>query len=120
MGVARQTAAAGTGRFVGKLEADREEKGQDKLDKRLAIADQLEVGGWVLEVDSEGSVLASRLGGLAGSGKFHIPPNLVVECVPTHRKPPEVRICRLSIQSAVGTRPPATSTPHWPARWARR
>src|SRR5262249_57672687 len=33
----------------------------------------------------------------------HIPPNLVVECVPTHRKPPEVRICRLSIQSAVGT-----------------
>src|SRR6266850_8310315 len=51
---------------------------------------------------------------------FHIPPNLVVECVPTHRKPPEVRICRLSIQSAVGTRPPSTSTPHCPACWARR
>jgi hypothetical protein len=33
----------------------------------------------------------------------------------THRKPPEVRICRLSIQSGVGTRPPSTSTPHWPA-----
>src|SRR5438477_542949 len=64
MGVARHTATAGTGRFVGKLEADREDKGQDKLDKRLAIADQLEVGGWVLEVDSEGSVLASRFGGL--------------------------------------------------------
>jgi hypothetical protein len=46
---------------------------------------------------------------------LHIPPNLVVECVPTHRKPPEVRICRLSIQSGVGTRPPSTSTPHWPA-----
>ena len=28
-----------------------------------------------------------------------------------HRKPPEVRICRLSIQSGVGTRPPSTS-PH--------
>src|SRR5262249_21768951 len=35
--------------------------------------------------------------------------------VSTHRKPPEVRICRLSIQSVVGTRPPSTSTPHWPA-----
>ena len=31
---------------------------------------------------------------------------------PAHRKPPEVRICRLSIQSWVGTRPPSTSTPH--------
>src|SRR5713101_6168507 len=29
-----------------------------------------------------------------------------------HRKPPEVRICRLRNQSAVGTRPPSTSTPH--------
>ena len=38
----------------------------------------------------------------------------------THRKPPEVRICRLSIQSVVGTRPPSTSTPHWPACLARR
>src|SRR5215475_11845368 len=36
-----------------------------------------------------------------------------------HRKPPAVRICRLSIQSAVGTRPPSTSTPQWPACWAR-
>jgi hypothetical protein len=30
----------------------------------------------------------------------------------THRKPPEVRICRLRNQSVVGTRPPSTSTPH--------
>src|SRR5215510_4824367 len=35
--------------------------------------------------------------------------------VSTHRKPPEVRICRLRNQSVVGTRPPSTSTPHWPA-----
>jgi hypothetical protein len=56
----------------------------------------------------------------AETGKFHIPPNLVVERVPTHRKPPEVRIWRLSIQFAVGTRPPSTSTPHCPACWARR
>jgi hypothetical protein len=51
---------------------------------------------------------------------FHIPPNLVVDGVPTQRKPPEVRICKLSIQSAVGTRPPSTSTPHCPACLARR
>jgi hypothetical protein len=42
----------------------------------------------------------------------HIPPNYVVRCVTTHRKPPEVRIWRLSIQSDVGTRPPSTSTSH--------
>jgi hypothetical protein len=35
--------------------------------------------------------------------------------VSTHRKPLEVRICRLRNQSIVGTRPPSTSTPHWPA-----
>src|SRR5262249_15571027 len=51
---------------------------------------------------------------------FHIPSLLVVEHVPAHRKPPEVRIWRLSSQSRVGTVPPSTSTPHWPACWARR
>ena len=51
---------------------------------------------------------------------FHIPSDLVVECGTAHRKPPEVRICRLRNQSAVGTRPPSTSTPHCPACWARR
>jgi hypothetical protein len=29
--------------------------------------------------------------------KNHIPPDLVVEAISAHRKPPEVRICRLSI-----------------------
>ena len=43
---------------------------------------------------------------------FHIPSDLVVECVTAHRKPPEVRIWTLRNQSAVGTRPPSTSTPH--------
>jgi hypothetical protein len=46
---------------------------------------------------------------------FHIPPNYVVQHVPTHRKPPEVRIWTLRNQSRVGTVPPSTSTPHWPA-----
>jgi hypothetical protein len=65
MGVAGQTAAAGTGRLVDKLEAEREEEGEDKLDKRFAIVDQLEVGGWVLEIDGDGAVLACRFGGVA-------------------------------------------------------
>jgi hypothetical protein len=51
---------------------------------------------------------------------FHIPPNLVVERVTAHRKPPEVRIWRLSNQSRVGTVPPSTSTPHCPPCRARR
>jgi hypothetical protein len=49
---------------------------------------------------------------VALNGKLHTPPDLVVEPVAVHRKPPEVRIWRLSIQSCVGTRPPSTSTPH--------
>jgi len=64
MGVTGQTATTRTGRLVGKLEADREDEGQDKLDKRFAIVDQLAVGGWILEIDGEGSVLACRFGGL--------------------------------------------------------
>jgi hypothetical protein len=43
---------------------------------------------------------------------LHIPSHLVVACVTAHRKPPDVRIWRLRNQSAVGTRPPSTSTPH--------
>src|SRR5215510_6580818 len=49
---------------------------------------------------------------LQPGGKVHIPPNYVVERGIAHRKPPEVRICRLRNQSLVGTRPPSTSTPH--------
>jgi phosphatidylserine/phosphatidylglycerophosphate/cardiolipin synthase-like enzyme len=51
---------------------------------------------------------------------YHIPPDLVVRSTTTHRKPPDVRICRLRNQSRVGTVPPSTSTPHCPACWARR
>jgi len=60
-----QTATTRTGRLVGQLEAEREEESEDKLDKRFAIADQLEVGGWVLEIDGDGAVLACRFGGVA-------------------------------------------------------
>jgi hypothetical protein len=66
------------------------------------------------------SEIVKRVAVLSKAWIFHIPPNLVVERVTAHRKPPEVRICRLRNQSAVGTRPSSTSTPHCPACWARR
>jgi hypothetical protein len=53
-----------------------------------------------------------RVMGIISSKFLHIPPDLVVRGIPAHRKPPEVRIWRLRNQSAVGTRPPSTSTPH--------
>src|SRR5215471_19769582 len=48
---------------------------------------------------------------------FHIPSYYVVEDAITQRKPPEVRIWTLRNQSRVGTCPPSTSTPHYPACW---
>jgi putative transposase len=66
-------------------------------------------------VDQDGHVLdilVQRRRDKKAAKKFHIPPNLVVERVTAHRKPPEARSCRLRNQSAVGTRPPSTSTPH--------
>jgi hypothetical protein len=62
--MAGEAAIIVTGRFMGELKAQGKDEGEDKLDKRLAIADQLEVGGWVLEIDGDGTVLAYRFGGL--------------------------------------------------------
>jgi hypothetical protein len=45
MGVASQPTAAITGRFVGELQPEREDEGQDKLDACLAIVEQLEGAG---------------------------------------------------------------------------
>src|SRR5215510_9449243 len=72
---------------------------------------------------AEGGVMvqacACTLPGMAQSyaRTLHIPPDLVVRGIPTHRESPEVRICRLSLQSHVGTRPPSPFTPHCPACW---
>jgi hypothetical protein len=61
MGVTGQTTATVTGRFVGELKAHREDEGQDKLNKCFAIAEQLEVGGLIVEIDGEGAILAFGL-----------------------------------------------------------
>ena len=64
MRVAGQTAAAATRRFVVELEAKGEDKGQNELNERFAIAKQVKVGGWLLEIDGEGAVLAFGFVGL--------------------------------------------------------
>jgi hypothetical protein len=71
MGVTGQTAAAVAACLMVELKAKREDEGEDKLDERFAIADQSEVGAWVLEIDGDGAVLAWRFGRL-----FHISPSV--------------------------------------------
>src|SRR5713101_844445 len=69
---------------------------------------------WPAKLSSKGSERTCIRSGLSTflHYAFTAHPDLVVEPVAVHRKPPEVRIWRLSIQSCVGTRPPSTSTPH--------
>jgi hypothetical protein len=62
MGMTGQTATTRTGRFMGKLEAEREDKGEDKLDKRFGVAQEGKVGRLIVEVDGDGAVFACRFG----------------------------------------------------------
>ena len=65
MGVARQAPAATTRGLVGELEADRQDKGEDELDKRFGVAQEGKVGRLIVEIDSDGAVFASRFGSLS-------------------------------------------------------
>ncbi len=51
--------------FVTELEAKSKEKGQDELNERFAIAEQLKVGGLILEIDGDGAVVTDRFGPLS-------------------------------------------------------
>jgi hypothetical protein len=54
------------------LKADREDKCENELNEGFAIAEQLKIGGLVLEVNGEGAVFSSRFGGIAhGSSLSH-------------------------------------------------
>src|SRR5712671_7880010 len=64
MGVAGETAAVTQG-FVIELEAKSQEKGQNEVNERFAIAQQLKVGGFIVKIDGEGAVLAGRFGALS-------------------------------------------------------
>jgi len=65
MRVARQASTRAAAGFVCELEAEGEEEGEDAFDKRFAITKELEVGGFVVEIDSDGAVLACRFGGVS-------------------------------------------------------
>src|SRR5438128_1913374 len=77
---------------------------------------------WSAALNSKGSERTCIRSGLATflHCAFTAHSDLVVRGITAHRKPPDVRIWRLRNQSRVGTVPPSTSTPHWPACLARR
>jgi hypothetical protein len=64
MRVARQAPAAVTRRLVCELKAEGQEKGEDTFDKRLAVAKQLKVGSFMLEINGEGPVFAGLASGV--------------------------------------------------------
>ena len=65
MGVARQAPAAATRGLVCELETDRQDKGEDELDKRLGVAQEFSVGRLIVEIDGDGAVFAYRFGSLS-------------------------------------------------------
>jgi len=62
MGVPGQTPASATAGHVCELKAKGEEKGEDTLDKHLAIIKQTKVGGFVPEINGDRTVFTSRFG----------------------------------------------------------
>jgi hypothetical protein len=65
MGVARQAPTTAASRLVFELKADREDESKDKLDKRLGVAQERNVGRLIVEVDSDGAVLTRWFGELS-------------------------------------------------------
>ena len=62
MGVTRQASAPITGGFVLQLEAEGQKEGEDALEKRLAIAEEVAVGGFASKIDRDGAVVAGPFG----------------------------------------------------------
>ena len=60
MRVAGETPTPATGRRVGELQAQGEDKGEDELDKRLAIGQQAKVGRFILKINGNGAVVPRR------------------------------------------------------------
>ena len=62
MGVTCQAPTTTTGRLVGELKAEGEEESAHALEKRLAIAQQVIVGHFIVKIDSDGAVFAGLFG----------------------------------------------------------
>jgi len=65
MRVAGQAPALAAAGLVEELKAEREEKREHELDKRLGITKELKVSRLLLKIDGDGPVLAWRRGGLS-------------------------------------------------------
>src|SRR5262252_4504801 len=72
MGVARQAPAPITGGLVLQLEAEGQQEGEDALEKRLTIAQQVEVGGFVSKIDRHSAVVSRQFGCAA-----HVSPSVI-------------------------------------------
>jgi hypothetical protein len=71
MRVARQASAPATGRLVGELKPKGEDERQNELDKRFAIAEYLEVGRFIAEINGDGAMVVGRLGAVS-----HVSPSV--------------------------------------------
>jgi len=57
-----QASATTTGGRMFELKAKGEEKGEDTLDKRLAVVQQTKVARFIVEIDGDGAVFSRRFG----------------------------------------------------------
>jgi hypothetical protein len=64
MRVACETPAIATARLVCELKAEGEEERAHEFDERLAIAQQLKVGRFILKINRDGAVFAGLTGGV--------------------------------------------------------
>src|SRR5262244_4014513 len=62
MRVACETPAPAAGGLVLELKAKGQEKSENELDKRLAVFNQAEVGGFVSKINGNGAVFSRRYG----------------------------------------------------------
>ena len=65
MRVARHTPAAATGGLVLQLKAEREDERHHPFDQGLAVAKQLNVGRFIMEIDGDRAVVPRLCGGCA-------------------------------------------------------
>ena len=65
MRVTREAVPSATGCLVFQLKAKGQHEGEDTFDKGLAIAKQLKVSGFILEINGEGAVFASLASSVA-------------------------------------------------------
>ena len=65
MRVACETPAPATGGLVLELKAQGHDEGKDTFEERLPIAQQLQIGRFVLKINRDGPVFAGLTGGVA-------------------------------------------------------